>query len=376
VRAPAFGLKDEEAAGFALPPDLLAQADADDASPGRLGFVMRDDLMQAAAAGSALGERWRINSLLVAPLRNQGRLLGYLILADASSVFTEEAGHLLAAFAGMVATAVDTNTLVLTLRDHAEQLSAALAEIQELDRIKDQLVQNVSHELRLPLMVIQGYADLLKMGALGELGPEPQQAANIISDKSTLLGKRVNDIVMLRGLQQADLKPEPASLADLAHESIEQACPRAASVGVALVGDIAADTTPLFVDRQRIRRAIDELVENAIKFSPGGGEVRVAVREGGDVVYLKVSDRGIGIPASHLDRVWDRFYQSDGSTTRRFGGTGVGLAVVKQIVDAHGGQVWAESRDGGGSHFYFALRRSNGNGAHGGAHGGARNGGV
>jgi signal transduction histidine kinase len=107
-----------------------------------------------------------------------------------------------------------------------------------------------------------------------------------------------------------------------------------------------------------MEQVIDELLENAHKFSPNGGEVRVTVREGGDVVYLKVADHGIGIPADQLPRIWDRFYQSDPSTTRRFGGTGVGLAVVKQIVDAHGGQVWAESLAGVGSQFYVALRRT------------------
>jgi signal transduction histidine kinase len=79
------------------------------------------------------------------------------------------------------------------------------------------------------------------------------------------------------------------------------------------------------------------------------------VRE--DVVYLKVSDHGIGLPADQLPRIWDRFYQSDASTTRRFGGTGIGLALVKQIVEAHGGQVWAESQTGQGSQFYVALQR-------------------
>jgi signal transduction histidine kinase len=84
----------------------------------------------------------------------------------------------------------------------------------------------------------------------------------------------------------------------------------------------------------------------------------VTVREGGDVVYLKVSDQGIGIPANQLPRIWDRFYQSDASTTRRFGGTGVGLALVKQIIEAHGGQAWVESQHGRGSQFYVALPRT------------------
>jgi signal transduction histidine kinase len=168
--------------------------------------------------------------------------------------------------------------------------------------------------------------------------------------------------MLLRGLQHTDLQLGKVSLAALARGALDRARSRAADNHVELIDDIAPDTTPLIADYRRLEQVVDELLENAIKFSPDGGEVHVTVREGGDLIYLKVSDQGIGIPADQLKRIWDRFYQSDASTTRRFGGTGVGLAVVKQIVEAHGGQVWAESQDGHGSQFYVALHRTRGDG--------------
>jgi signal transduction histidine kinase len=264
----------------------------------------------------------------------------------------------MATFAGLIAAAVDASMLVLTLREHADRLSAALSAIQELDRLKEQLVQNVSHELRLPLMVIQSYADLLTMGAFGDLNPELKRAVDVISDKTAELGQRVGDIMLLRGLSQTDLQLEALSLSRLAHEAIERARPLVQDGLVVLVEDVRPGSGEIVADRRRLEQVIDELIENAIKFSPDGGEVRVAVREGGDVVYLKVSDQGIGIPAAEIGRIWDRFYQSDGSTTRRFPGTGVGLAVVKQIVTAHGGETWVESEEGQGSMFYVALRKA------------------
>ncbi|HEY4688062.1 MAG TPA: ATP-binding protein [Anaerolineae bacterium] len=356
VREPAHGVKESAITGLVLP--LAFSFETDDVGPNRTLLFTSDDHSPHSDEIRTLIQRWQVRNLLIAPLRNQGRLLGYLLLADTRDAYSDESGYLLTAFAGMIAAAIDANTLVLQLQEHARELSAALAEIQELGRIKDQMIQNVSHELRLPLMVIQGYADLLKMGAFGPLGPEPQQAVDVIGDKVMLLAKRVSDIVTLRGLQRTDLHLEPIVLAGLVREVIERARPRATANNVALIEEIASDATPLIADRQRIQQVIGELVDNAIKFSPNGGEVRVAVREGGEVVYLKVSDQGIGIPAAERSRIWDRFFQLDGSTKRRFGGTGVGLAVVKQIVDAHGGQVWAESREGGGSDFYVALRRS------------------
>jgi PAS domain S-box-containing protein len=359
TRLPAYGLQNDEASDFALPRSLLEAVDASLHEPSSSSYLFRDHLLDAGGDCQEFSQRWGVASLFVAPLRNQGRVLGFLILADKTSGFDTDTGHLLATFAGIVSAAMDASLLVSALKNRAAGLSAALAEIEQLGRLKDEVVQNVSHELRLPLMVIQGYADLGKMGAFGTLSPEIQRAMDVIGEKATLLGKRVGDIVLLRGLRTADLRLGPVSLAGLAHEAIERARARAALNHVVLVDEIVPESTPLLADRQRIEQVIDQLIDNAIKFSPDGGEVKVTVREGAEVEYLKVSDEGIGVPASQVDRIWDRFYQYDGSTTRRFGGTGVGLAVVKQIVVAHGGQAWVESREGQGSHFYVALPRSN-----------------
>ena len=353
TRAPAHGLQPEELSEFNLPNSIFSDIRQSSSS-----YTLYNQLERAADDSQAFAARWGIGSLLSAPLRNHGRLLGYLVLADAAHKFSDDDGRLLATFAGLVSAAVDANLLVLALEDRAAKLTRALAEIQELDRVKDGLIQNVSHELRLPLMVIQGYADLLKDGALGELHGEMRSAIEVISDKTLLLGKRVDDIMLLRGLHQTDLQLSQISLATLTRNAIERARPRAAQNQVVLRDDVTVDTTPLVADYRRLEQVIDELIENAIKFSPNGGEVQVTVREGGAVVYLKVSDQGIGIPADQLPRIWDRFYQSDVSTTRRFGGTGAGLAVVKQIIEAHGGQVWAESQIGRGSQFYVALQRT------------------
>ena len=352
ARGPARGVDEVELPQFELPTPLLTAMSASAPS-----YVLCGNLAASIEECRTFGQHWKVNGLLIAPLRNQGRLLGYLVLADEANKFADEEGHLLATFGGLVSAAIDANSLLRMTQARANQLSEALTEIQELDRLKDDLIQNVSHELRLPLMVIQGYVDLLKTGALGTLAPELQKTIEVVSEKTELLGKRVNDIMLLRGVQHTDLQLSLVSLAALAREAVERARPQAEKSKVRLVADIVPVTAPLMADYRRMEQVIDQLLDNAIKFSPDGGEVQVVVHEGGDVVYLKVADQGIGIPASQINRIWDRFYQSDGSTTRRFGGTGVGLAVVKQIIEAHGGQVWAESQVGQGSQFYMALHR-------------------
>jgi PAS domain S-box-containing protein len=358
TRAPAHGLKLDELAEFQLPLSLFSDVSVPLPGLTAPSFALYNHLDRIDGDCRAFADRWGVGSLLSAPLRNHGRLLGQLVLADAADKFNDDEGRLLATFAGLVSAAIDANLLVAALEDRADRLSAALNEIQELDRMKDSLIQNVSHELRLPLMVIQGYADLLRDGALGEVDGDMRQAVEVISDKTLLLGKRVDDIMLLRGLHQTDLQLSQISLAALTRSAIDRAQAGADQNNIVFIDDIAAETSPLVADYRRLEQAVDELLENAIKFSPNGGQVLVTVREGGDVVYLKVSDQGIGIPAEQLPRIWDRFYQSDASTTRRFGGTGVGLALVKQIVEAHGGQVWAGSQIGQGSQFYVALQRT------------------
>jgi signal transduction histidine kinase len=108
-------------------------------------------------------------------------------------------------------------------------------------------------------------------------------------------------------------------------------------------------------DARRLRQVFDHLLDNAIKFSPNGGTICLSLGEEGDMVCVQVQDQGIGLPTDELERVFDRFYQVDGSATRRFGGTGLGLALVKEVVEAHGGAVWVESEVGQGSTFTLFL---------------------
>ncbi len=189
TRGPAHGLSPEDLSEFNLPRSLFSAEGGSPVSLATPSFALYDNLDRTDGDCRAFASRWAIGSLLSAPLRNHGRLLGYLVLADATNKFNDDEGRLLATFAGLVSAAIDANLLVLALEDRANKLSAALDEIQEMDRLKDNLIQNVSHELRLPLMVIQGYADLLRDGALGPLDGELQQAVEIISDKTQTVGQ-------------------------------------------------------------------------------------------------------------------------------------------------------------------------------------------
>jgi two-component system sensor histidine kinase VicK len=127
---------------------------------------------------------------------------------------------------------------------------------------------------------------------------------------------------------------------------------------IALESHIAPDLPPARADRDRINQVLDNLIGNAIKFSPQGGTITLRLEDAGEMLQVSVSDTGIGIPEEQVERIFERFYQVDGSATRKFGGAGLGLAIVKRIVEAHGGRIWVKSQLGLGSTFSFTLPKA------------------
>jgi signal transduction histidine kinase len=220
------------------------------------------------------------------------------------------------------------------------------------------MVQNISHELRTPLTFLKSYVDLLLGGDLGPLLPEQQRSLNVVRDKTELLVRLVNDIITLQAVTPATIARLPLDLLKLARGAVEgmAAMAHEAEVGVSTV----LPANPLLVrgDALRLTQVFDNLLGNALKFTPAGGHIALHMRRDGDWVRVEIRDTGIGIPRQYVDRVFDRFYQVDGSARRKRGGIGLGLAICKRIVEVHGGHIGVESEEGAGSCFYFALPRA------------------
>ncbi|HSJ59302.1 MAG TPA: ATP-binding protein, partial [Anaerolineae bacterium] len=221
---------------------------------------------------------------------------------------------------------------------------------------------NISHELRTPLTFIKGYVELLLDGEMGEIAGDQRMALDIVSNKADALSRLVDDIISMQQAGREQLQLEPLSLDEVAATAVRSAQATAQELGILLTKEDRGDeanippAAPLVLaDRRRIGQVLDNLLQNAIKFSNPGGSIVVRVRDQGESVRVEVADSGIGIPQDQLTRIFERFYQVDGTTTRRVGGTGLGLAIVKQIVESHGGQVGVESELGKGSVFYFTI---------------------
>ena len=296
-------------------------------------------------------------SEMAAPLLVDHRVIGVInVESTRPHAFSAADLQLLSALAGQLAIILDNTQAHRDLTERAQQLQEAYAELAEAEQLRDQLIQNLSHELRTPMTFVKGYVELMQEEAFGPLPPKLREPLTIVSQKTYTVERLVERIVTLQAVRPGTLTLEPLTLDELAGEIVEHWQPKALEAGVEIALDTPAGLPPLAADRKQLAEAFDNLFSNAIKFSPKGGQVTVRMYSENGSVHVEVRDTGIGIPPDKLPRVFDRFYQVDGTVKRRFGGAGVGLAVARQIVEAHGGHIWAESQGlGQGSTFHLAL---------------------
>ena len=252
--------------------------------------------------------------------------------------------------------------IVTVLRDAEERLAAEAAlrrksqEAEAAAAAKAQFLANMSHEIRTPLTSILGFAELMA-GVPGLPDPARRYAERILQGGRSLLGL-VNDILDFSRLDVGALEADrrPVNVLTLVDEVVEFMRPRAQDKGLALERLFVATAPGLVVtDGQRLRQILVNLLSNAIKFTPKG-RIEVAVEAAGDQkLKLTVTDTGIGVPADQLDRIFQRFSQVDESSTRQFGGAGLGLAIAKSLVEMLGGEIGVHSREGEGASFWFTL---------------------
>jgi len=230
-----------------------------------------------------------------------------------------------------------------------------LSERQAIERMKDEFVSVVSHELRTPLTSIKGAAGLLVSGVTGALPPKAGEMAQIALANADRLGRLVDDILDLQRIESGriTLDKRMCDIADLMKESLDSVNLVAEHEGITIA--MSYSHASIRADRERLVQALVNLLGNAVKFSPRGGQIEFAAERKGSSVVFRVKDEGRGIPKDKLETIFERFEQVDASDAREKGGTGLGLAICRSIVQQHGGHVWAESEVGRGSTFLVQL---------------------
>jgi signal transduction histidine kinase len=246
--------------------------------------------------------------------------------------------------------------LVQRLERQVRELSAANAELQEADRLKSQFLATLSHELRTPLTSILGYLELFGRRTLGPMNEVQSEAIAVMARNAETLTRHVNNLLYLQEVRSTQIKRGPVVLHDLLHHVLVEYQKRAREAAVELQLEI--HPTAMFLgDALALEQAFRGLIDNAIKFTPRRGRVRVTLTDEPSRVLLRVEDTGIGIPADAQEKICLPFYQVDTSLARQHPGAGMGLAIVKHVVEAHGGQVTVRSAPEQGSTFTLVLPR-------------------
>jgi two-component system, OmpR family, sensor histidine kinase VicK len=233
-----------------------------------------------------------------------------------------------------------------------------VTERRRLDRMKDEFIATVSHELRTPLTSLRAALGLVASGALENRPEKIRPMLDIALTNCDRLVRLVNDIVDFERIESGNLPLHKAewNAIDLLRRAMDPE--RASATRAGLHFRIDAEPVDVFVDGDRILQVLGNLIRNAIKFSEKGGEIRLAAQSVNEKeVTFEVQDHGAGIPPEKLDLIFDRFQQADASDSRLQGGTGLGLALARGIVNQHGGRIWAKSSPGSGSSFYFTVEQ-------------------
>lgn len=318
--------------------------------------MMSGEALNIGGAGMAQFKiaQWA-KAALVMPVKVRDQVVGVLTVANAAAKpFDDSHQSLLGAVADYASIAAVNVRLFQALESRAKSLQQGNEELRASQRSKDEILQKVSRELRGPLGQAKNYVELALSEASKLLNERQRGHLKVALEKLSAVDQLAGDLLSLEaGTDVAQtLTLRSVRLDDLARQSMTKHQPLAQENRVALVAEFAPITVQ--ADSVRISRVFDNLIANAVKYSLRGSEVRVRVQKGeGTTAHVSIVDRGKGIDPVHLPNIFDRFYQASSMD-----GAGLGLSVVKEIIDAHGGKVWAESTPGKGSTFHFTLPKA------------------
>lgn len=228
---------------------------------------------------------------------------------------------------------------------------------REIMIMKNEFVSMVSHELRTPLTSIKGYVDLIVDGEAGEINEIQAEFLGIVQENSDRLVSLINDLLDISRIEsgRVHLKVEPLDLAEVAQGVVDTFRTYADRTNIALSWHATKGLPRAAGDRDRVGQVLMNLVSNAIKYSPGGGSVRIDLRRRGERVSIGVTDTGMGISSEDQKQLFSKFFRVDSTLTREIGGTGLGLSICKSVVELHGGTIGVRSKLGEGSTFWFTL---------------------
>jgi signal transduction histidine kinase len=311
------------------------------------GLISEDQLLEALQLQSAL-KKTQENAPLLGEILVD---LGYITRTRLDSAITEQVIQLRAAL-------IETNQqLEARVQERTAELEKALQKLSELNQLKANFIANISHELRTPLTHIKGYQEMITSGDLGPLTAEQASAFSTIQRSTQRLERLIEDLILYATSERTymPIKSELLDMTILCKEVVEQSIQRASDRKIGIDFSASNGSLNVYADREKISWVLYQLVDNAVKFTPAGGHITLELAQADEFVHISISDTGIGIPANRISEIFEPFHQLDGASTRKYSGTGLGLSLVKKILEAHESTILVQSELGKGSNFSFSL---------------------
>ncbi len=322
-----------------------------------------------------------LRSILCVPLKRKEHLLGILYMDNrlVSRLFTEEEIELMMAFGAQAAIAIDNASAYFQIAELNENLETKVQErtgelarvnwqleesnkkLKEFDRLKTMFLSLVSHELRTPLTSIKGFAENMLDGLTGGLNNKQKDYLKRIKLNTDRLTRMINDLLDLSRIESGKMRLSPVELSpsEVAMEVVDQLKPLAAEKNL-VIEIIAPDQAPkIWADQDKLNQIMINLLNNAIKFTPAGGNIRIETEFNDKDSFVCVHDNGVGISPEDLPKIFDPFFQVSRQAEEKVQGSGLGLTITKSLVELHGGKIWVKSEIGCGSEFAFTLPMKN-----------------
>jgi len=343
----AYGISDEDRMLYSIPVSNQASASVR-TFLSRKPFIT-DDAQDDPDVLTRYAKLWEIHSLMIVPISLHDRIIGVMRVGSRrKDFFTPDQLEFLSIIADELAIIIEMFTLY-------ENLSKTAQELGQLNKMKDEFLATVSHELKTPLTTIKGFVSVILSGEVGPLNEQQTNFLNVTDQSVNRLTSLITNLLDLSRLGgKVEMELGRVDLAELVRVSVSTMLLKARESSVDLRNEAPKGLPPVNADTRWISQVIDNLVINAIKYSGKGAQVKVTGVEKGEVVVVCVEDNGPGIPAEEQKLVFDKFYRGR-TSVNQVPGTGLGLAISKSVVEKHGGKIWLESKPGKGCKFCFAL---------------------
>jgi signal transduction histidine kinase/CheY-like chemotaxis protein/HAMP domain-containing protein len=265
--------------------------------------------------------------------------------------------ELQASYIQLQSTAAELEEAQTRLQENYDILKTMNQELQRANEVKNKFLSIMSHELRTPLTVINGYLSLVLEKNYGAPSGELRDILTVVKEQGMNQLGLIEDLLDLTRIESGEFRLYRQSLGigDLIGKTVENFRPKSEEKKIDMVVELEDDLPTVYWDFQKMLQVLQNLVDNALKFTPAGGRITLIAEAKSDFIELKIKDNGIGIPREQMGQIFDRFYQVDSSSTRRFGGSGLGLSIVREIIHAHNGKIFVESEERKGTTFLILM---------------------